>query len=300
MVIEVFNLHHGMPVVWYHRDKLKSNRFCVYCGCDLHGAAESDKEHLVGRNFVPRGSLAAESFNFISRACGRCNGRKAAAERHVSTVSLFTAPLRVTDAEIDEIARRKAANDYHPEKKGTLVQDAWTESQVTAHFDLGTMRLNLVGPPQLSGDSVVLLAEYQVQGFFALVTSLDPRVPSGCRLLPREQIQILGVYCRNDWGNPQLLEVIRRSSSWETQVDVQTSSGWFKAMLRRSESDGWFWALEWNHSVRVVGSIFHPGRRAPLLDDLPALNWMPMSDGWRFRPETPLPEREDSLFGHWR
>ena len=67
--------------------------------------------------------------------------------------------------------------------------------------------------------------------------------------------------------------------------------------MRRSETAGWFWALEWNKSLRVVGGINHVGETNPLFEDLPALDWMRLPDGSGFsRRELGVPDLGNILF----
>lgn len=89
----------GKTVSWFERSGKLSNRYCLYCGVAVGGEtdAPSNKEHLIGRNFVPAGSMGAEAFNFLFRACVPCNARKAVAERHVSSVTLINGPGRLQD-----------------------------------------------------------------------------------------------------------------------------------------------------------------------------------------------------------
>ena len=42
---------------------------------------------MIGRNFVPSGTMDGDAFQFLFRACQECNSRKADAERHVSSVT---------------------------------------------------------------------------------------------------------------------------------------------------------------------------------------------------------------------
>lgn len=291
----------GQPIVWHHRLASKSNQHCLYCGVLVGegSSVESDKEHLIGRRFVPAGAMEGTAFNFIFRACRECNARKAAAERHISSVSLFTSPARGTDSHADAIARQKGARDFHPRRRGTLVQNAYETSEVRHQFGPATFRFNLAAPPQLIEDEVFLLASMQVQALFSLVTTLRPDDPAELRLLPLEQIIALGFFVASDWGNPQLIEVARRARPWQPRVQIVSARGFFRALVRRSDNDGegWFWALEWNNSVRIAGAITLPGASSSLFDSLPSLGWSPLPDGTgRIRLETPLTPEQDTLF----
>lgn len=85
------------PIVWFRHGREHSNHCCPYCGrlVGPDSPVASDKEHLVARKFVPSGRLAGNAFNFIFHARRDCNGEKAGAERHISTVTLLRSPDRI-------------------------------------------------------------------------------------------------------------------------------------------------------------------------------------------------------------
>jgi len=259
---------------------------------------QSDKEHWIGRKFPPKGTLDRGAFNFIFRACVLCNREKGNAERHVSSVTLFNSPARGVDAAADETARHKASQDFHPDGKALLVQDAFRRERFEwTHLPGLRMAVSVVAPPQLDPDAVSLLAGYQVQALFAMVTTPDPH--ASMRVLHPDEIRPFGYFLHRDWGNPQLLEVIRRTALWPLRANVDSAGGYFKAILRRSENDdeGWFWAFEWNKSVRVAGAIVHPGVEPSIFESLPDAGTVPLPDGSGLcRLEVPLDAKDDILF----
>lgn len=292
----------GQPYVWYHKRPRLGNRHCLYCGVLVgEGAAvETDREHLVARNFVPTGALAPGDFNLIFRACRACNADKAAAERHVSTVTLYTSPARA-DAGLDALARRKAGTDFHPRKRGVHVQDAAESFEVVIPFGPARFTFTLVGPPQLDEAHALLLASYHVQGLYSLVTSPDPRRSEGTAVLDPVRVRTLGVYGEQDWGNPQLLEFARRAAAWRAYAFVDTAGGHFKAVLRRRPEppEYWFWGLEWNRATRLAGVIVEPDAgpdpEVAIAQALPPVAWRQMPGG-RIREEAALRPEDDTLF----
>ena len=62
------------------------NVVCPYCGAALTNA-NREKEHVIARNFVPRGKLHAQ-WNLILNACGACNKRKSGYEDDISAISM--------------------------------------------------------------------------------------------------------------------------------------------------------------------------------------------------------------------
>src|SRR5438876_996027 len=172
----VYRFRENQPVSWFAADKRRSNRRCLYCGDDLGpgSSVPSSREHLIARNFVPAGTLDETSFNFIFRACTECNGRKADAERHVSTVTLLTSQGRDTDPLINSAATHKASRDFHPTTRA-LVRDSTFSRTIEGHRGPGVvLSFGVVGPPQLEPGRVALLACNQIQALFALVTTRDP------------------------------------------------------------------------------------------------------------------------------
>jgi hypothetical protein len=300
---DIHGFRANQPTVWYARRLPRSNQWCPYCGrlVGVGSKLRSDKEHLIGRNFVPTGTLANGAWNFILRSCRDCNAIKAEVERHISSVTLFTSAGRAEDASLDALAVRKASADFHPDVKGVTVASAFVESRVEVPLAPGgRLTLNLVGPPQLNRDYVRLLATRQIQALFALITTEDPRLIEKTKILPADRVVPFGSFNRLDWGNPHLRELERRTKQWQCCLNVVSAEGFFKGILRRPPRDemGWFWALEWNRSLRIVGAIFEASDTPDWFQDLPELDWRRSRDGkGRIRTETPLPEEEeDTLF----
>lgn len=297
--IGIYAFRPNQPTVWFHSSARKSNHWCLYCARYLADEeVPSDREHLIGRKFVPDGSLdGGKAFNLIFRACKTCNAEKADVERHISSVTLFNS-LGRDDPAIDDIADRKASKDYHPIKKGKLVKDASSETSVGFTGPGIAMRFGLLGPPQLDPGMVKLLALRHVQGLFSLVTSKDPKLKDGTRLLPASQWFFAEAFPHSDWGNPWIIELAKRVQSWTAPALVHTANGYFKAILRRGPKPEapWFWALEWNKSYRVVGAIGKAGETPAILGELPPLEWKRLDETTRYREEHPLDSESDLLF----
>jgi hypothetical protein len=286
--------------VWFHRTLAKSNQFCLYCSRYLgDGRVESNCEHVIGRSFVPDGSFGeGRAFNFIFRSCVDCNREKAAAERHVSSVTLFVSPGRSEVPGIDELARRKASRDYHSIERGKLISEAQCEASVEFAGTGFTSKFGLVGPPQLDPTSVRLLAFRQTQAFFSLVTSTDPLRAEGTRVLPPAHWWFGRYFPHSDWGNSWLLELARRVRGWSTSALIVSAEGFFRALLMRGESQRgeWFWAFEWNKSLRVIGGIAGPEAQPQVFKGLPELGWRVDALGTRVRAERAIAPGDDDLF----
>jgi hypothetical protein len=301
-MIDVSGRRTGEVVSWFHKDPARSNRHCPYCGATVGvspGAVPSNKEHLISRNLVPTGSLAT-GFNFHFRSCLECNARKGSAERHVSSVTLYNSPARAQDAEVDAIATRKGAHDFHPIGGGVRVQDASQKIELYGSTGPLSFSADMVAPPQPDEDAVRLLAFNQIQGLFSLCTTEDYLNPETYRLLEPKHWRFFGMYGHEDWGNPQLRVIADRVSEWPVRARIDTAGGYFRACLRRSpdEKGPWHWGLEWNRSLRVFGAIALPND--PLFENLPEPEWTKLSAKARIRSDIPEPEDFDGLLSEPR
>ncbi|MES2298677.1 MAG: hypothetical protein V4582_16655 [Pseudomonadota bacterium] len=231
-------------------------------------------------------------FNFIFRTCRPCNARKAAAERHVSSVTLFNSPGRLEDAHVNEVALRKARGDYHPNRKGILVQDGHENLSIRGSFGQMSINFDMVAPPQLNRNMVGEIAFSHIQGLFTLISTEDFRDASKMRLLPQEQFIWYDCYTHGDWGNPHAVEIADRVRDWECLANIVSAKGYFRATLRCSD-EGWFWALEWNRQLRLVGGI--STSRMKVFEGLPNEGWLATPHG-RMRKQVPHEPESDQLF----
>ena len=295
----------NQPINWFHRSKSKSNQYCLYCGrlVGTNSSLESNKEHLIGREFVPTGEFGNGSlFNFIFRACKECNDEKSDIERHLSSITLFNSPARNDSQAHNEIAQRKAKKDYHPNKQGILIKDSGDSFTVSSDFGPASVSFDMSVPPQADEKCIELLAYRHVQGIFSLITSRDPLTAKGTCLLSKKYFHLHASFVNSDWGNLQLLKIMERASEIPCYANIETANGFFKAILRREKgkSGEWFWALEWNKSLRIVGAISPPERHPRIFEDLPSLKWNEIGqlDGarTRIRKEVPLEPERDLMF----
>jgi hypothetical protein len=217
-------------------------------------------------------------------------------QRHVSSITLLNSPSVASDGIARRGAERKAVGDTHPE---TLVKMGDAIARQTAEFSFGpaTFDFGLSGPSPAAKDYIPELASYHIQALFTLVTTPENRTTENVRLLPLDRFRVFGSYPHSDWGNLQLVEIAGRATTWPCHFAILTAGGFFRVCLRRHENAGWFWALEWNKSLRVVGRINHPEENNPLFENLPALDWTPLPDGSGFfREEQGAPDFGANLF----
>lgn len=282
----------GDHLSWFNRKIEKSNCCCLYCGkyFALDGSTPSDKEHLIGRNFVPEGSLD-QGFNFTFRACVSCNKRKAAAEGHVSAVTLLNSSAREESA-INELAERKGSKEFRSRLGSMPVKDALETTIITGNLFGASISFTLAGPQQLIPSDVKEVALSHIQGLFALLTSSDYQDPNELRLLPEDQFYLHGFYPESDWGNVHLVELAQRTLALECAANIVSANGFFRALLKRT-NDGFFWALEWNKQLRLVGGI--TTQQMSVFSTLPDHAWIQTPKG-RTRLEIPTSPLSEQLF----
>lgn len=66
---------------------VRRSAFCAYCGHAFGPGDRGENEHVIGRRFVPKGTLA-NHWNLILSACGPCNDAKAELENDISAITM--------------------------------------------------------------------------------------------------------------------------------------------------------------------------------------------------------------------
>ena len=276
------------------------NQNCPYCGTQLSDS-ETTNEHVIGRRFVPRGTLN-QNWNLILRACRHCNNRKSDLEDDLSAITMQ--PNAWGQHPRDHVvvrsdAQRKAARSLSRRTHKT-VKESNESIGVQAQFAPGVqMTLTLTSPAQVDETRVFELARFQLSGFFYLLTYQQNNAVGGFwpgGFFPLNQAD------RGDWGNVLHSDFMNRVIAWPIRLVLVTAQGFFRAAIRRSpDAACWSWALEWNEHLRAIGLF---GEEAAARTFANSLSAPPMSpfisqpDGSRirFRPEVPLPMDDDVLF----
>ncbi len=289
----------GHPIVWHHRNPALRNQHCLYCNCFLGAGSDAKvtKEHLIGKRFVPTGSLdKGQRFNLLFSACEACNNRKARFEDHVSAVAMVWSPRGASDPSFHANMLRKAAESYHPLRPGFTVAESAEYPQIRAAFGGASIQMTFSAPPRLDARQVKMLAAMHVQALYALATTRDHRSADGLKRLHPSNIWFLAWYPVTDWGNPSLAQASQRIASRPPAITINAAEGAFRATLRRGAAEQhWCWALEWNHAVRIVGAIGDFDAPPTVLADIAQPRWQELPDGSRVRPEAPL-TGDDFLF----
>lgn len=277
------------------------NVTCPYCGRAFSGDLPHTKEHVVGRKFVPRGTLHGMP-NLLLRACKRCNGAKSDLEDDLSVISMHPdahGRFAIDDKRLRDDVRRKARNAISRRTRKPIAEG---EKPFIIRGKMGNaleMTFTMHLPPQADEQRIFVLAHTQLLGFFYWLTyQADQKrgYPWVGGYFP------LLVIRRADWGNPQLRWFEQHARNWIGRLMFVTAEGFYKVWIRRESADisAWAWAMEWNHNFRVVGFFGEPGAVKPHIDAMPALQLDTLHESpnrsLRMRLDTPLPEAEDTFF----
>ncbi len=208
--------------------KFHNNVQCPYCGCNLNltPGVKRTEEHIIGRKFVPKGSLNDE-WNLIIDSCFKCNAHKANLESGQSLIShlaISDKPLYSPHLQA-EIQRKLGKRDpetgavreaTHPETNRPVV-DSFVEHTISSSFGPAKITFSLIGPPQAL-KSEMELAKMHIQAFYYLLVNGDPKDRSNCRAftdqstyLPAKYIQVLHVLKQSDWKNEAAQELAART-----------------------------------------------------------------------------------------
>jgi hypothetical protein len=147
------------------------NGTCPYCAVTLDEHNRS-KEHVIGRRFVPVGSLD-KRWNLILRACRDCNNRKSDLEDDIAAVSLqptVTGQYARPDGPYVTDARRRAAKTFS-RRTGKLVGDSVEKLKIESAPIPGVhMTFDVRSQPQVDKERVFELAQFHIRGFFYFIT----------------------------------------------------------------------------------------------------------------------------------
>jgi len=274
-----------------------ANRTCVYCGKELTGRGYT-KEHVIGRQFVPKGLLNGE-WNLIVRACDACNHAKSDLEDDISAITLqpnIRGQHAIDDPHREAEAKRKARS------KSRRTQKSVGRSSESFYIRLplgpgAEMIFGVTSPPQLDENRVCRLCLMHSQAFFYWITYDETSRRGG--FWPGGFFP-LDCSVRSDWGNRLHQSFMEMVSSWELRVRATTADGHFKVAIRKHPSVAcWSWAYEWNQNTRIVGFFGDQIVAQELVRTLPHRELARLSQGnkiIRYREEIPLQPDSDKMF----
>ena len=276
-----------------------NNVTCVYCGTPLTRDT-STKEHVIGRRFVPKGKLHG-NWNLIVNACKPCNAKKSDLEDDISAITMQPDVLgrygHKDEAAASE-AERKAKKAFSRRTKKT-VKDS--KENMTVNIPFGrhiNFSFDIIGPPQVEQQRLFDLARLQLMGFFYW-TTFDKSSRRG-RFWPDGFWPVLDAL-RSDWGNPLHRAFMDSVVQWEPRILACTGDGFYKVAIRQHpDADCWSWALEWNHSLRIVGFFGDARTTQEIVSGFPKLELQTATEGpdqsLYYHLNTPLDKTEDKLF----
>ena len=282
------------------RLKRLRNQTCPYCGFKLE-SIPSDEDHVIGRKFVPKGTLKT-SWNLAVSACRKCNGKKSGLEDDISAITMqpdaFGQLPRPDEILIAE-AERKGKGSFSRRTKRP-VSKSQESIRMPIRVPAGRLTFEAIAPPQVDDERAFELARMQLAAFFYWITFDHEKEVGG--FWPGGFHPLLAAR-RADWGNSLMRGFADHVVGWEPRVLATAAEDFFRVAIRRHPGeDTWSWALEWNASLRLIGFF---GERAPaqtIVDSLPhpVVVDVPTSptSGFRYREEVPLAEEDDRLFSH--
>lgn len=282
-----------------HRPILLDNETCVYCGT-LLGEARATKEHVIGRRFVPKGTLAGQ-WNLIVRACKPCNRRKSELEDDISAISMqpdVWGRHATQDRSLVAEAARKAQKSASRRTKKPVIDSSETVTVKVPFAPGSEMTFTLTAPPQADRGRVFELSRLHLMAFFYWITYDHSSKRGGYWL--GGFFPVLEA-ARSDWGNPIHRAFMDTVIDWEPHVLATGADGYFKVAIRRHPTATcWSWALEWNNNYRIVGFFGEQAPAEAVASAFPPLERTTIAqgnNGWlRYRTEVALAEEEDRLF----
>jgi hypothetical protein len=254
---------------------------------------------VFGRRFVPRGCFDGQ-WNLILNACTPCNNEKADLEDDITAITMMpdvTGAFAVDDERLRSEVARKAVKAHSRRTRKPVAQSQETFS-VSQQFGPATFTFNMIGPPQVEQERLYQLAHYQVTGFYYWITYDEERKAGG---FPVGNYYPLVAARRADWGSPKMKWFMELIRNWDLRVHAIAADAFCKLLIRKSpDAAVWCWAVEWNHSHRVMGFVGDSDAVQEFGSQIPP---HPMrvvhrsgNDWIRMRTETPLAEEEDDLF----
>lgn len=278
---------------------LLDNATCVYCGDELT-TNTSTKEHVIGRRFVPKGTLN-QQWNLIVRACLTCNSLKSELENDISAITMHPNAWGI-HADNEEVlskeAQRKGKKSYS-RLTGKPVSQSKEAVNIKAPFSKEVeFNFKFNSPPQIESARVYELARMQLMAFFYFITFNNASMKGGFwtgGFYPVLEAQKL------DWGNDVHVAFVKAVSNWEPKLIGNGADGYFKSAIRRHPSAAcWSWAIEWNKNYRIVGFFGDQDAAKKVVDTFPDLSAQTVSHDavhhLAYRIEKALNEDDDIMF----
>lgn len=272
------------------------NTNCPFCGDDVF--LDWTKEHIIGRNFVPKGTLNKE-WNLILRACRECNNRKSDLEDDLSSISMLPklGSSHVEEGALKESSQRKLKSKSRKTGKPVGLSHETIEVRCEPMPGLA-VNYSLISPPQAEPSRIYELCRLQLAGFFFFQTYNENTFRGGFWL---EGFYPVSSVTNTDWGNDTQVSFSNIVQDWETRFYLSTANNFYRVIIRRDPSGTcWAWAVEWNRNYRTVGFFGNHEIAQATFDEVvfPIGTTVSKNQGGivTIRKEVRIEEDEDMLF----
>lgn len=276
---------------------------CAYCGKDFGPDLIPTKEHVIARRFVPRGTLDGQ-WNLILYACNPCNHEKSQLEDDISVITMLpdvTGRYAVEDERLRAEVLRRVEKSGSRRTHRSVAASQEHLSISASPFSALKIKFDLIAQPQVDLDRLHHLAELHFAAFFFLSSYSQEQKRGGFSIGSFFRIAALQ---RINWGDAKSRWFMEATRSWELRVHGVTAEGFFKVAIRKCPTlPLWSYAVEWNHSTRVLE---FSGEQASMDQLLLQHPFSPTTHGetWhdedgqpvRFTEEIPLDDKLDTLF----
>ena len=275
------------------------NRRCAYCNAEFTRSDEPQKEHVIGRLFVPRGSLE-QQWNLHINSCHACNQRKSTLENDISAISIFATEVDSISYDESLVAEKHRKSKAFSNRTRKLVAESGEIFEVHGNVGSAQISFTMRGPPQLDDERAFKLALFQLQAFHFFLT-YDQSQEQGFHW--RGVYSPLDFVNDSDWGNPLIVAFSDLTLAWDLRLDVNTSKGHYRALVKKNPSAAvWSWAMEWNKYFRIFGFYGDEVAIEAIFADLSGPvkimeeAWIEMSPTRRYRMEVPVDAEADKFF----
>lgn len=292
-----------VPLTSFRPDRriVRRSQWCTYCGYAFETGESREDEHVIGRRFVPKGTIAGQ-WNLILTACGKCNDMKAELENDISAITMQPDSLgryATDDPRLITEAKRKARTTS--QRTGRFVSEP--ERPITISMPLGgaTISFSFSSPAQVDENRLFQLARFQLAGFFSMLT-WDAEQQRGY-YWPGSYMPVVAAR-KEDWGNPLLGWVTETAKRWDYRLHAIAADTFYKIWIKRRPDDPavWAWIMEWNHNFRLGGFFGNEEALLKLRMQAPKLKPDVIHEGpdarIGARIEIPLPEAVDHVFAY--
>ena len=226
-----------------------NNITCPYCGCKLD-QMNTTKEHVIGRRFVPKGSLE-NTWNLILNACRNCNNFKSDLEDDISVITQITSDTTTLNSEELKSLRNKANCSISRRTGKKIIESQEFLSIPIRLSPCVNLTFNFSCNPQIDNDRESLLAQLHLMAIFYFMT-YDKNIRIGHYW--QGAFRCIKTAPKTDWGNNINKAFQQLVSTWEVRFHGNTANGNFRCQIRKPENGlCWSWALEWNKNYRLIG-----------------------------------------------